>query len=169
MWINSWHDLTADAYKYATKNPMLNKCSALQDDTSIMTMIHLKGYKINSCSREEYHKKNSCLFFNRFVSIFFSVCLWVPEPLRVSFSPVTGHWGEEQKGWTILETPNIIHTRCSLAGRLTFDTWGLEGELRDPSALDQSPWSLLGLTGESYSCLSELPGESKRRPSCCSK
>ena len=39
---------------------MLNKCSALQDDTSIMTMIDLKVYKINSCSREEYHKKN-CL------------------------------------------------------------------------------------------------------------
>lgn len=49
---------------------------------------------------------------------------------------------------------NIIHTRCSWAGRVTFDTWGLEGELRDPCALDQSPWSLLGLTGESYSCLS---------------
>ena len=97
----------------------------------------------------------ACLFLNRFVSIFFSVCLWVPRPLRVSFSPVTGHWGEEQKGWTILETPHIIHTRCSLAGRLTFVTWGLEGELRDPSALDESPWSLLGLTGESYSCLSE--------------
>lgn len=56
----SWHDLTADAYKYATKNPMLKKCSALQDDTSIMTVMDLKGYKINSCSREEYHKKN-CL------------------------------------------------------------------------------------------------------------
>ena len=26
----SWHDLTADAYKYATKNPMLKKCSALK-------------------------------------------------------------------------------------------------------------------------------------------
>ena len=56
----SWHDLTADAYKYATKNPMLKKCSALKDDTSIMTMIDLKGYKINSCSREECHKRN-CL------------------------------------------------------------------------------------------------------------
>ncbi|MXQ85981.1 hypothetical protein E5288_WYG010180 [Bos mutus] len=56
----SWHDLTSDAYKYATKNPMLKKCSALKDDTSIMTMIDLKGYKINSCSREECHKRN-CL------------------------------------------------------------------------------------------------------------
>ncbi|KAB0379127.1 hypothetical protein FD755_010705 [Muntiacus reevesi] len=54
----SWHDLTADAFKYATKNPMLKKCSALQDDTSIMTVMDLKRYKINSCSREEYHKKN---------------------------------------------------------------------------------------------------------------
>ncbi|KAI4546666.1 hypothetical protein MG293_003221 [Ovis ammon polii] len=56
----SWHDLTADAYKYATKNPMLKKHRAFQDDTSIMTMIDLKGYEINSCSREEYHKRN-CL------------------------------------------------------------------------------------------------------------
>ncbi|KAJ1061807.1 hypothetical protein K5549_002842 [Capra hircus] len=56
----SWHDLTADAYKYATKNPMLKKRSAFQDDTNIMTMIDLKGYEINSCSREEYHKRN-CL------------------------------------------------------------------------------------------------------------
>ncbi|CAI9167610.1 unnamed protein product [Rangifer tarandus platyrhynchus] len=39
---------------------MLKKCSALQDDTRIMTMIDLKEYKINSCSREDYHKKN-CL------------------------------------------------------------------------------------------------------------
>ena len=88
-------------------------------------------------------------FLNRFVSIFSSVGLWVPRPLRASFSPVTGHWEEEEKGWTVLETP-----RCSRAGRLTFDTRGLEGELRGPSALGQCPWSLLGLTGESYSCLS---------------
>lgn len=47
----SWHDLTADAYKYATKNPMLKKHRAFQDDTSIMTMIDLKGSEINSCSR----------------------------------------------------------------------------------------------------------------------
>lgn len=49
---------------------------------------------------------------------------------------------------------NSIRTRSSWAGRLTFDTRGLEGELRDPCALGQSPWSLLGFTGESYSCLS---------------
>ena len=49
---------------------------------------------------------------------------------------------------------NSIRTRSSWAGRLTFDTRGLEGELRGPCALGQSPWSLLGLTGESYSCLS---------------
>lgn len=41
----SWHDLTADAYKYATKNPMLKKHRAFQDDTSIMTMIDLKDTK----------------------------------------------------------------------------------------------------------------------------
>lgn len=45
-------------------------------------------------------------------------------------------------------TPNIIQTRGSLADRLTFDTWGLEGELRDPPTLGQSPWSLLGLAVE---------------------
>ncbi|XP_016018281.2 uncharacterized protein C3orf20 homolog [Rousettus aegyptiacus] len=50
----SWHDLTAEAYKCATRNSMLKKHNASQSRCNSMIVDD----KISCCSREEYDKKN---------------------------------------------------------------------------------------------------------------